>query len=96
MKTAIFKLPEAENTETIENLQVMTKFDASPFGADIKTTEFHPSDEARAVSATDNHIVIWDISEDTAKSIISINLAGKNNPKFSNGKWNPHQNCTQV
>lgn len=92
----MFKLPEAENTETIESLEVVTKFDTSSFGTDIKTTEFHPSDATKAVSVTDNHLVVWDISEDTAKSIISISLDGKNNPKFSNGKWNPHQNCTQV
>lgn len=96
MKTSIFKLPEVENNETIENLEVITKFDTSTFGTDIKTTEFHPNDSSRAVSVTDNQIVMWDISESNAKSIINISLEGKNNPKFTNGKWNPHQNCNQV
>lgn len=96
MKTAVFKLPENENPEEIENLEIVTVFDTSSYGTDIKTTEFHPSEENKAVSVTDTNIVLWDISESNAKSIISIVLEGKNSPKFTNGKWNPHQNCTQV
>lgn len=96
MKTAIFKIPENENPEAIDNLEIITKFDASCYGTDIKTTEFHPNESNKAVSLSDTHIILWDISEKDAKSIMNIMLEGKNSPKFSNGKWNPHQNCTQV
>lgn len=96
MRTAIFKLPETENPDAIDDLEVVTNFDTSSYGTDLKTTEFHPSENNKAVSLTDTHVVLWDISDSEAKSIINITLEGKNSPKFTNGKWNPHQNCTQV
>lgn len=96
MKTAVFKFPDNENPEEIDNLEVITTFDTSSYGTDIKTTEFHPNEENKAVTLTDSNVVLWDISESNAKSILSIVLEGKNSPKFTNGKWNPHQNCTQV
>lgn len=96
MKTAIYQIPENENLDAIDNLEVVTTFDTSNFGIDIRTTEFHPNEENKAVSLTDTNVVLWDISESNAKSINNIVLEGKNSPKFTNGKWNPHQNCTQV
>lgn len=96
MKTAILKLPAAENSDNIENLEIVTKFDTSNYGSDIKTTEFHPTDEHKAVSVTDNQMVYWDISGEIAQNILSIQLEGKNSPKYTTGKWNPHQNCNQV
>lgn len=96
MKTAIYQIPENENLDAIDNLEVVTTCDTSTFGIDIKTTEFHPNEDNKAISLTDTNVVLWDISESNAKSIINIVLEGKNSPKFTNGKWNPHQNCTQV
>lgn len=96
MKTAILKLPATENIDNIDNLEVVTKFDTTSFGTDIKTTEFHPCEEIKAASVTENQIVLWDISGEAAKSIINVQLEGKNSPKFTTGKWNPHQNCNQV
>lgn len=96
MKTAIYQIPENENLDDIDNLEVVTSFDTFSFGTDIKTTEFHPNEDNKAISLTDTNVVLWDISESNAKSIINIVLEGKNSPKFTNGKWNPHQNCTQV
>lgn len=96
MKTAIFKLPEPANADTIEELTPVTKLDTSQFGNDVKTTEFHPSDDRKAASVTESHVVLWDIAGEDAKSIMNIQLEGKNSPKFTMGKWNPHQNCNQV
>lgn len=96
MKTAILKLPATENSDNIENLEIITKFDTSNYGSDIKTTEFHPTDEHKAVSVTDNQVVYWDISSEAALNILNIQLGGKNSPKYTIGKWNPHQNCNQV
>lgn len=96
MKSAILKLPESENHDTIENLEIVTKFDFSTLGTDIKTTEFHPNETSTAASLTDTHLVLWDISESEGRAVSNIALEGKNNPKFTNGKWNPHQNCNQV
>lgn len=96
MKTAILKLPLTENSDNIEDLEIVTKFETSDRGSDIKTTEFHPTDEHKAVTVTDNHVVFWDISSEDAKSILNIPLEGKNSPKYTTGKWNLHQNCNQV
>lgn len=96
MKTAILKLPSTENSDNIENLEVVTKFDTTNYGTDVKTTEFHPTDEQKGVSVTDNQVVFWDISSEVAKSVLAIQLEGKNSPKYTTGKWNPHQNCNQV
>lgn len=58
--------------------------------------EFHPNEENKVVVVTDSQVVLFDTAEINAKCIINIPLVGKNNPKFTMGKWNSHQNCTQV
>ncbi|XP_057660927.1 EARP-interacting protein homolog [Diorhabda carinulata] len=95
MRSAILRLPEIENHDTIENLEIVTKLDSTSLGNDIRTTEFHPTIANSAVTLTDTHVVLWDISETEGKLVSSILLEGKNSPKFTNGKWNPHQNCNQ-
>ncbi|KAJ8977967.1 hypothetical protein NQ317_008159 [Molorchus minor] len=95
MKSAILKLPETENPANIENLEMATKLDTSPFGTEVRTTDFQPTDSNKAASVTESHIILWDISESDGKSILNIQLEGKNSPKFTTGRWNPHQNCNQ-
>ncbi|CAH0550838.1 unnamed protein product [Brassicogethes aeneus] len=95
MKTAILKLPEEKNPDSIDNLEVVTKLDTENFGIEVKTTEFHPTDPNRAMTVTENNLVLWDISEESGKDVWNVNLKAKNNPKFTTGKWNPHQNCNQ-
>lgn len=96
MKTAILNLPDIENYDHIENLKILTKFNIDSLGTDVKTTEFHPCDANKAASVTDNHVILWDISTSEAQNLLSVTLEGKSNPKFTTGKWNPHQNCNQV
>lgn len=96
MKTAILKLPQEENPSEIESLEVVNKFNTEKYGHDIKTSEFHPNDANKLVSVMENQLVLWDISDLEAKPVNNIVLEGKNNPKFTTGKWNPHQNCNQV
>lgn len=96
MKTAILQLPETKNIDNIENLEILTKFNEKLLGTDTKTTEFHPTDEAKSMSVTDNQVILWDISSSEAQNIMNITLEGKNNPKYTTGKWNPHQNGNQV
>lgn len=96
MKTAILKLPVEENISSVEELKTITNFDTSTIGCDVKTTEFHPNDENKAVSVIENQVVLWDIAREDARSVLNIQLEGKNSPKFTTGKWNPHQNCNQV
>lgn len=96
MQTAILKLPSTENSDSIENLEAVTNFETGNYGSDVKTTEFHPTDEGKAVSVTDNQVVFWDISGENGKCILAVQLEGKNSPKYTTGKWNLHQNCNQV
>ncbi|XP_066155284.1 EARP and GARP complex-interacting protein 1 [Euwallacea fornicatus] len=94
-KTAILKLPETENPDSIDPLKVLTKFDTADYGGEIKTTEFHPTEANKAASVIDSNIILWDISDSTASTIKRFHLNGKHNPKFTTGKWNPHQGCNQ-
>ncbi|XP_050300750.1 EARP-interacting protein homolog [Anthonomus grandis grandis] len=94
-KTSILKLPESENPDNIENLEVLTKFHTESYGTEIKTTEFHPSDPSIVASVIDNNVVLWDVAEQDGKAIKTFQLDGKHSPKFTTGKWYPHQNSNQ-
>lgn len=96
MKSAILKLPKDDISDQIENLDILVDFDTANFGSEVKTIEFHPSDETKSVCITDSQIVLWDITGSSLKCALNVVLEGKNNPKFTIGKWNPHQNCNQV
>lgn len=96
IKTGLYRLPEIENRDRVENLELITEFDTGQYGNEVKTTEFHPIDENKGVTVMENHTVLWDVSEKKAKEVLTVHLTGKNNPKFTTGKWNPHQNCNQV
>ncbi|XP_022907287.1 EARP-interacting protein homolog [Onthophagus taurus] len=95
IKTAILKLPETTNSNQIETLNVLVNIETPLNCGDVKATEFHPVEENKAISLCENHCFLWDLSDDVAKSILTIGLEGKSNPKFTTGKWNPHQNCNQ-
>lgn len=69
-----------------------TRFDAS----DVKTTEFHLNEENKAASVTESQVIVWDTSGEKAVSLMLASLEGKGSPKFTTGKWYPHQNCNQV
>ncbi|XP_065171436.1 EARP-interacting protein homolog [Atheta coriaria] len=94
--TCLLKLPEVENSEQIESLEVQNTFDLSSYDDDIITNEFHPIDESKCATVTGNQVVLWDISAQDSKQILNVNLESKGNAKFTIGKWNPHQNCNQI
>lgn len=96
IKTSILKIPEESDPDQIGNLDVVVDFPSELLDGDVRTTEFHPTDENKCITVSDNNISLWDVSESNAKNILNVNLEGKNNPKFTTGKWNPHQNCNQV
>ncbi|EFA07641.1 EARP and GARP complex-interacting protein 1 [Tribolium castaneum] len=95
MKTALYKLPQTENPDTVESLPIVTSFDTSALGNEVKTTEFHPVEAEKVASVLESQVVLWDVSGEKARSILKVQLNGKNNPKFTTGKWNPHQSCNQ-
>jgi len=94
-KTAILKLPDSENPDTTENLEVVTKFDTSEHGSEIKTTEFHQTDPTKVASVIDSTVVLWDVSDHQGKAVQTFQLEAKHSPKFTTGKWYPHQGCNQ-
>ncbi|OAD53700.1 Protein TSSC1 [Eufriesea mexicana] len=80
MKGALWKLPELkEYTNDIENLKNIANIDTTPYGTDLKTIAYHPMDSTKAVSV----------------ATTSGTLASKGQPRFTNGKWNPHNGCNQ-
>ncbi|GJQ80746.1 hypothetical protein Trydic_g9338 [Trypoxylus dichotomus] len=61
----------------------------------IETLEAIVSFPSKLLKVCENQTCLWDTTESEAKSILNIDLEGKNNPKFTTGKWNPHQGYNQ-
>lgn len=94
IKTAIYRIPDSENLDKIEDLQLVTDLDS--VNSEVKCTEFHPGEETKALSVCESQIYIWDLGDGRGKSILTVGLEGKSNAKYTMGKWNPLQNCNQV
>lgn len=75
-RTAILRLPEMENPDSVENLEIVTKFETGEYGAETKTTEFHPTDAGKVASVIDNNVVLWDVADSHAKAITKFQLEG--------------------
>ncbi|XP_055911425.1 EARP-interacting protein homolog [Eupeodes corollae] len=63
------------------------------FGTDVKTTEFHPTDENILATVVDGKIVIFDRTQ--VKSRCCAEITTKNSPKFTTGKWSQHHQGNQ-
>lgn len=131
MKGAIWRFPETNESTDILHLQKLADIDTIPYGADLKTIAYHPTDSKKVCSVVDNNFVLWDLASETPKvrssrlhertvslkiflrsgflryfcnSIIILRLiqvavsgtlTGKGQPRFTNGKWNPHNGANQ-
>lgn len=96
MKGALWKLPELpEYTNDIEQLEKLADIDTTPYGTDLKTIAYHPMDSTKAVSVVDNKFVLWDLLNGEPQVVTCGTLASKGQPRFTNGKWNPHNGCNQ-
>ncbi|XP_033199005.1 EARP-interacting protein homolog isoform X1 [Bombus vancouverensis nearcticus] len=96
MKGALWKLPELkEYTNNVESLKNLADIDTTPYGTDLKTIAYHPMDSTKAVSVVDNKFILWDLAENGPQVTTSGTLASKGQPRFTNGKWNPHNGCNQ-
>ncbi|XP_063226400.1 EARP-interacting protein homolog [Bacillus rossius redtenbacheri] len=96
MRSTIWRVPQQpEAGEAPASLEQLAQLDTEKLGRDVRITAFHPSDGSRAVSVVDNHFVLWDLSAGDGKEVCSGLLEGKGQPRFTTGKWNPHQNCSQ-
>lgn len=63
MKGAVWKFPETkEYTNNILQLNKLTDIDTTPYGTDLKTIAYHPTDNKKVVSVVDNNFVLWDLA----------------------------------
>lgn len=97
MKTMLFKLPEEDKSHELnygeqENLIPLCELNTGEHLGDIKTTEFNTVDANKCATVIDNHILFYDIGDKACTETLKITLEGKSNPKFTTGKWYPHQN----
>lgn len=96
IKGAIWRMPEMqEYTNDIEDLTKVADIDTVSYGADLKTIAYHPTDSTKAVAVVDNKFVLWDLFGSNPQVVTSGTLASKGQPRFTNGKWNPHNGCNQ-
>ncbi|XP_076664921.1 EARP and GARP complex-interacting protein 1 [Andrena cerasifolii] len=96
MKGAIWKMPELkEYTNDVEDLKKLADIDTTPYGTDLKTIAYHPMESTKAVSVVDNKFILWDLADNGPQATTSGTLASKGQPRFTNGKWNPHNGCNQ-
>nr|CAD7401515.1 unnamed protein product [Timema cristinae]CAD7425488.1 unnamed protein product [Timema monikensis] len=95
MRSAIWRIPPCESDTTPAKLEQLTLLETEEFGQDVKMTVFHPTDGSKAVTVVNNHFIQWDLAAGDAKLVCSRTMEGKGQPRFTVGKWNPHQNCTQ-
>ncbi|XP_033226535.1 EARP-interacting protein homolog [Belonocnema kinseyi] len=96
MKGALWKLPMiGESTNEILKLEKLSDIDTTPYGNDLKIIAYHPSDGTKAVSVVDNNFILWDLRNDNPQVVTVGTLSGKGQPRFTTGKWNPHNGCNQ-
>lgn len=96
MKGAVWKFPdEKENANDITDLIKLGDIDTTTYGNDLKTIAYHPIESTKAVSVVDNKFVLWDLNDNGIQASTCGTLASKGQPRFTNGKWNPHNGCNQ-
>ncbi|KAJ8672709.1 hypothetical protein QAD02_003969 [Eretmocerus hayati] len=94
MKGALWKIPSSHDCNDIVPLEKLADIDTTAHGIDLKTITYNPTDGAKAVSVVDNNFVLWDIN--FKPQVVTVGtLSSKGQPKFTNGKWNPHNSCNQ-
>lgn len=73
MKGAIWKFPEIkEYTNDILQLDKLADIDTTPYGTDLKTIAYHPTDCKKIVSVVDNNFVLWDLANKEPQVLITF------------------------
>lgn len=67
--------------------------DTEAYGYEIKTTEFHPSDEKLLATVVDGKVLLHERTESRTRVIAE--MSAKNAAKFSTGKWSQHHQGNQ-
>lgn len=74
MKGAIWRFPEIkEYINDILQLDKLAEIDTTPYGTDLKTIAYHPTDSKKAVSVVDNNFVLWDLIKEPQVLIFFYN-----------------------
>ncbi|XP_063982671.1 EARP-interacting protein homolog [Diachasmimorpha longicaudata] len=101
MKGALWRLPDiSQNDGVIRNdmensLEKLADLDTTPYGNELKTIVYHPVDGGKAMAVVDNKFVLLSLDEASPQVSTVGTLAGKGQPRFTTGKWNPHNGCNQ-
>lgn len=96
MKGALWKLPDGDiDTNNIEKLNKIGDIDTTPYGNELKTIVYHPIEGDKVVSVVDNKFILWNLNEASPQASTVGTLMTKGQPRFTTGKWNPHNNCNQ-
>ncbi|XP_034933614.1 EARP-interacting protein homolog [Chelonus insularis] len=96
MRGALWKLPElGEYTNEVESMEKVSDIDTTIHGADLRTIVYHPTESIRAVAVVDNHFVLWNLEGPSPQPSTIGTLTSKSQPRFTTGKWNPHNGCNQ-
>jgi len=65
MKGAIWRLPEMEEyTNDVLQLTKLADVDTTPYGTDLKTIVYHPTDSKKLISVVDNNFILWDLANE--------------------------------
>lgn len=77
MKGAVWKFPETkEYTNDHLQLNKLADIDTTPYGTDLKTIAYHPTDSEKAVSVVDNNFVLWNLANE-GPQVFSSFVSGK-------------------
>ncbi|XP_049290823.1 EARP-interacting protein homolog [Anopheles funestus] len=89
METALLTLPESLEPKDGDleflTFQHVETLPTSGFGAEIRTTEFHPTDANQLACVVDGKIILFNRAESATRVVAEINA--KNVPKFTTGRW---------
>lgn len=106
MHSAIWQIPvnfenpnmADESALSAPSLDLLTTLNVSDHGTDVKCIMWQPGEGYKVISLVDNNILLWDLLQSgrEAKLASKCGLEVKGHPKFTTGRWNPHQNCTQI
>jgi EARP and GARP complex-interacting protein 1 len=83
MQTALLTIPEFTSLDPSKEFHEFADveiLDTEPYGSEIKTTEFHPSNQSIVASIVDGKILLFNRTE--SKSQVIAEIAGK---KLSGG-----------
>lgn len=102
MQSAILRLPDddalrsaSESTSSMEYHQFADTevLDTAAHGTDIRTTEFHPTDQKWLATVVDGKVLLHERTESQTRVVAE--MSAKGTPRFGNGKWSQHHQGNQ-